>query len=83
VASDADLTLAARRIIWAKCLNAGQTGIAPDYVLYAGKIREKLIAKMNEAIKEFFGEVHNSLHQKLCYLRCSKVTGIHLMNERQ
>ena len=33
VAADADLDVAARRIVWGKFLNAGQTCIAPDYVL--------------------------------------------------
>lgn len=33
LASDADINLAARRIIWGKCLNAGQICVSPDYVL--------------------------------------------------
>ena len=33
VAADADIEVAARRIVWAKFINAGQTCVAPDYVL--------------------------------------------------
>ena len=62
VACDANLRLAARRIIWAKCLNAGQTCIAPDYVLYAGDNREELVAEMKKALEDFYGEVHNNKH---------------------
>ncbi len=58
VASDANLPVAARRIVWGKCLNSGQTCIAPDYVLCAGCNRDKLVAEMKKALKEFYGEVH-------------------------
>ena len=40
VTADADLKLAARRLAWGKALNAGQTCIAPDYVLIDRKIRD-------------------------------------------
>ena len=38
--ADADLKMAARRILWGKFLNAGQTCIAPDYLLVEKKIYE-------------------------------------------
>ena len=50
VDKDANLTLAARRIAWGKSLNAGQTCIAPDYLLVHADIKEQLI---NELKKEF------------------------------
>lgn len=34
----ADLEMAARRLIWAKCINLGQTCIAPDYVLCSQEV---------------------------------------------
>ena len=50
VDKDANLTMAARRIAWGKSLNAGQTCIAPDYLLVHADIKEQLI---NELKKEF------------------------------
>ncbi|GEP95370.1 aldehyde dehydrogenase [Chitinophaga cymbidii] len=52
----ADIKTAARRIIWGKCWNAGQTCIAPDYVLVHEKVMEPLVKQMNAAIRQFFGE---------------------------
>lgn len=50
----ADIALAAKRIVWGKFLNAGQTCIAPDYILAHSGIREKLIEQMEHYIKEFY-----------------------------
>jgi len=44
-----------QKIVWGKFLNAGQTCVAPDYVLVHNKIKESLINKMKEKIKLFFG----------------------------
>ncbi|WP_299862389.1 aldehyde dehydrogenase family protein [uncultured Hoeflea sp.] len=51
-----DLDVAARRITWAKFLNAGQTCIAPDYILVDETITEDLVARMKTSIRAFFGE---------------------------
>ncbi|WP_096155522.1 aldehyde dehydrogenase [Bacillus sp. FJAT-45066] len=56
VDSTANLDLAAKRIAWGKLMNSGQTCIAPDYVLAHKSIKDSLISKMKEAIKEFYGE---------------------------
>lgn len=56
VHDDAHIKQAARRIIWGKCLNAGQTCIAPDYVLAAKSIKEPLVLEMKKAIRTFFGD---------------------------
>ncbi len=53
---DADLKTSARRIAWGKFLNAGQTCVAPDYLLVHKEVKEKLIAELHEAIRAFFGE---------------------------
>lgn len=50
-----DLTIAARRIMWGKMVNSGQTCIAPDYVLCKRNIRDALVAKMCETLEEFYG----------------------------
>lgn len=43
VSRDADLAVAARRIAWAKAINAGQTCTAPDYVLVEESVRPQLV----------------------------------------
>jgi len=50
-----DLRLAAKRIVWGKMINLGQTCVAPDYVLCNSAIRDKLVDKINETMEEFFG----------------------------
>ncbi len=52
----ADLEKTAQRIIWGKALNAGQTCVAPDYVLVHRTVKEELIEAMQRAIKQFFGD---------------------------
>jgi len=53
---DANLKIAARRIIWGKLLNAGQTCVAPDYLFVHKEVKEELLVLMKEAIKQFFTE---------------------------
>ncbi len=55
VEPDADIKKAAKKIAWGKFLNAGQTCIAPDYVLVHEDIEEKLISEIEKYIKKFFG----------------------------
>ncbi len=55
VAADADLESAAHRIVWGKFLNAGQTCIAPDYVLADASIRDRLVDHMVSVLNEFYG----------------------------
>ncbi|HCL4453649.1 TPA: aldehyde dehydrogenase [Clostridium botulinum] len=56
VDKDANIDLAARRIAWGKFLNAGQTCVAPDYLVVHRNIKEKLISSIKNYIVEFFGE---------------------------
>ena len=53
---DASVDLAAWRIAWGKFLNAGQTCIAPDYVLAHRDIKKDLIERIRHYIREFYGE---------------------------
>jgi aldehyde dehydrogenase (NAD+) len=53
VAADADIDVAAKRIGWMKVLNAGQTCVAPDYVLADASIRDELVEKINTAITSY------------------------------
>lgn len=52
----ANIPLAAKRIVWGKFLNLGQTCVAPDYIMCHEKVREKLIAEIKKQIKRQFGE---------------------------
>jgi aldehyde dehydrogenase (NAD+) len=52
VLPDADLKVAARRIVWGKFLNAGQTCIAPDYILAHRSIAEQLTTTLINEIKK-------------------------------
>jgi acyl-CoA reductase-like NAD-dependent aldehyde dehydrogenase len=55
VEKDANMGIAARRIVWAKFLNAGQTCIAPDYLLVHRDARQELVMRLKEAIEKFYG----------------------------
>lgn len=52
----ADVALAAKRIAWGKFLNAGQTCVAPDYVLVHKSVKAELLTGITKYIKEFFGK---------------------------
>ena len=56
VEASAKLDIAAKRIVWGKFFNAGQTCIAPDYILADAKILGSLVEKMKAQIRAFFGE---------------------------
>ncbi|PEZ01620.1 aldehyde dehydrogenase family protein [Bacillus sp. AFS018417] len=56
VHKDAKLDVAARRIVWGKFLNAGQTCVAPDYVYVHSSIKEQFIEEMRKAVREQYGE---------------------------
>jgi aldehyde dehydrogenase (NAD+) len=68
VAADADVDVAAKRIAWLKLLNAGQTCVAPDYVLADVKIRDELVSKIGAAITKF---------------RSNDADGMRIVNQRQ
>jgi aldehyde dehydrogenase (NAD+) len=55
VDGSANLEVAARRIAWGKFLNAGQTCIAPDYVLVAREKEDQLVELIRRAIFDFYG----------------------------
>lgn len=55
VDSSAKIPLAARRIVFGKFLNCGQTCVAPDYVLCDAKVKDRLISAIREEIVRQFG----------------------------
>ncbi len=52
----ADIRLAAKRVAWGKTLNAGQTCIAPDYLLIHRDVKERFVEEFKLAITELHGE---------------------------
>lgn len=57
VDKDVNIDIAAKRIIWGKCLNSGQTCVAPDYLLVHKDVKDRLLNAMKKCIVEFYGEV--------------------------
>lgn len=68
----ADLDVSAKRVLWGKATNSGQTCVAPDYLLVHSSIAEKFYKKLEYYNKKFFGEnfVENQEYP-------------HIINERQ
>ena len=52
----ADIKKAAKRIVWGKFLNAGQTCVAPDYIWVHRNVKGKLIKAMETYIRKLYGE---------------------------
>lgn len=55
VGKEANIDIAAKRIIWGKLINAGQTCIAPDYVYVHESVKDELLKKMVEHMKTMYG----------------------------
>lgn len=56
VDKDADLRTAARRIIWGKLVNCGQTCVAPDYLMLHTSVKERFIELLQQEIRNQYGE---------------------------
>jgi aldehyde dehydrogenase (NAD+) len=96
VCADAPLETTARRIVWGKFLNAGQTCVAPDFLLVERSARESLVEALRRALGEFYGpdpgrspdysRIVNQRHfdRLLGYLAVGRVAhgGQHDANER-
>ena len=59
VDKEADIKIAAKRIAWGKSLNAGQTCIAPDYLLVHQDIKEQLVEALYKAFRSLLGRKPN------------------------
>jgi len=85
VCADAPLEVTARRIAWGKFMNAGQTCVAPDFVLVEHSVRAPFVDAMKRAVLEFygadpqqsrdFGRIVNRRHfdRLTGYLKCGQV----------
>ena len=56
VDKEADLKVAAKRIAWGKSLNAGQTCIAPDYLLVHQDVKESFVEELRKAFRSLLGK---------------------------
>lgn len=54
VDEDANVDLSAKRIVWGKFLNAGQTCVAPDYVLVHYSVKEHFVESVKKYIQKFY-----------------------------
>ena len=54
VLADCNIKITAKRIVWAKFLNAGQTCIAPDYLVVEEKIKEQLLLALKKEIENAY-----------------------------
>lgn len=63
VEESANLKIAARRIVFGKYLNAGQTCVAPDYLLLQNSVKDKFVAEIKTAVNEAFPtETYKDMH---------------------
>jgi acyl-CoA reductase-like NAD-dependent aldehyde dehydrogenase len=56
VDADADLGVAARRIVWGKFFNAGQSCVAVDYLLVDRRVKQELLSRIISTVRSFYGE---------------------------
>jgi aldehyde dehydrogenase (NAD+) len=68
VTKDADIEVAARRIVWGKLINSGQTCLAPDYVLVEDLVKDQLVTRLKSELAE---------------MRVGEDPGQKIVNERQ
>ncbi|CAG5048693.1 unnamed protein product [Parnassius apollo] len=54
--STVDIRVTAKRVLWGKFINAGQTCIAPDYVLCTKEVQDKFIEAARDVLKEWYGD---------------------------
>lgn len=52
----ANLEVAAKRLVWAKYFNAGQTCVCPDYLLVHESVKEQFVEKLKQTIDAYYGE---------------------------
>lgn len=56
VDKDANLDVAAQRIVWGKFMNVGQTCVAPDYLLVHRDVEEQFVQKLTDTLLSFYGQ---------------------------
>jgi aldehyde dehydrogenase (NAD+) len=68
--ASADLDVAAAKVAWVKCMNAGQLCTAPDYVLVPENLHDRFVEKVTAYIKQYYGDTTDARRQSpdLCRL---------------
>ncbi|KAK7861769.1 hypothetical protein R5R35_010788 [Gryllus longicercus] len=51
-----NMDIAVRRILWGKCINAGQTCIAPDYILCSKDVEQEIVSRAKQVFREWYGD---------------------------
>ena len=90
ISADADLKLAAKRIMFVKTLNAGQICLSPDYIMIKKGLEEKLVSELQQVFKSFYPEsntkdytsmVNDHHHQRMReYLQDAEEKGAKIQN---
>jgi aldehyde dehydrogenase (NAD+) len=65
----ANLRDAAEKIVWGKFVNAGQTCVAPDYLLVQASVRDELLAEMRQAIGRYYGPDNEAIKVSKSFAR--------------
>lgn len=65
ITKDANLEVAAKRIVWGKFLNAGQTCVAPDYLLIEESVQEQFLEMLRKNIQQFKYEPESEHYTKI------------------
>jgi aldehyde dehydrogenase (NAD+) len=65
VTKEANIEVAAKRIVWGKFLNAGQTCVAPDYILVEESVKEQFLESLKKFINEFKYEPNSEQYTKI------------------
>jgi acyl-CoA reductase-like NAD-dependent aldehyde dehydrogenase len=53
--STVNMNITVKRVLWGKCINAGQTCIAPDYILCSKAVQSSFVARAKEVLQEWYG----------------------------
>ena len=65
VTKEANIEVAAKRIVWGKFLNAGQTCVAPDYILVEESVKEQFLESLKKFIAEFKYEPNSEQYTRI------------------
>lgn len=52
----ANIDITVKRVLWGKFINAGQTCIAPDYVLCSKQVQDLFVEKAKHVLREWYGD---------------------------
>jgi aldehyde dehydrogenase (NAD+) len=69
VDTSADIDAAARRIAWGKFVNAGQTCVAPDYVLVHAAAEQRFLGALRTAVESFYGPTEDARRESADFAR--------------